>query len=146
MVRNQELGLLKIAVLIILLFPFVVLAQDRTKPAAGSNSVDRGRYIVDHLAMCPECHTPRDAAGQLQRAQYLMGGPVPVKAPPFPNTQWALKAPAIAGLVGYTEAQGIRLLMEGITADGRTPNPPMPRYRMNRGDAESVVAYLKSLK
>ena len=138
--------MLKVAILIFLLFPFVTLAQDRINPAVGSKSVDRGGYIVDQLAMCTECHTPRDAAGQLQGTQYLMGGPVPVKAPPFPNTQWALKAPAIAGLTGYTEAQGIRLLMEGITADGRAPNPPMPRYRMNRGDAEAVVAYLRSLK
>jgi hypothetical protein len=36
--------------------------------------------------------------------------------------------------------------MEGITADGRQPNPPMPRFRMNRADAEAVVGYLKSLK
>lgn len=89
--------------------------------------------------------TRRDPTGRLQHTQYLLGAPVPVSAPPFSNMQWALKAPAIAGLSGYTEEQGIRLLMDGVTPDGRMPNPPMPRYRMNRADAEAVVAYLKSL-
>lgn len=136
---------MKIVVFIILLlFHFVALAQDRSK-APRSVAIERGKYIVDQLAMCSECHTPRNAGGRLQRAQYLLGAPVPVSAPPFSDMHWALKAPAIAGLSGYSDEQGIRLLMDGITADGRRPNPPMPRYRMNRTDAEAVVAYLKSL-
>ena len=130
---------------VVLVFPLVAPAQDSAKPA-GENTNDRGRYIVDHVAMCIECHTPRNAVGQLLMSQYLLGAPIPVNAPPFPNMQWALKAPAIAGLSGYSNDQGIRLLMEGITAAGRTPSLPMPRYRMNRSDAEAVVRYLKSLQ
>jgi hypothetical protein len=49
-------------------------------------------------------------------------------------------------LPGYTEEQGIRLLMEGVTRDGRRPDPPMPQYRLNRTDAQAVVTYLKSLR
>ncbi len=128
-----------------LLFQFVALAQDGAG-VTNSKSVERGKYIVDRLAMCSECHTSRDATGQLQLTKYLLGAPVPVSAPPFPHMKWALKAPAIAGLSGYTAEQGIRLLMEGITADGRIPNPPMPRYRMNRSDAEAAVVYLQSLR
>ena len=60
--------------------------------------------------------------------------------------KWALKAPAIAGLPGYTEEQGIRLLKEGLTRDDRRPDPPMPQYRLSRSDAQAVVAYLKSLR
>jgi mono/diheme cytochrome c family protein len=126
----------------ILFLPLASLAQDQPKQGA---AIDRGKYIVNQIAMCSECHTPRNAAGQLQTTAYLLGAPVPVPAPPFANINWALKAPAIAGLNGYSEQQGIRLLMEGITRDGRQPNPPMPRFRMNRSDAEAVVAYLKSL-
>jgi mono/diheme cytochrome c family protein len=139
---------MKIAILILiafLLFRFDALAQDRGG-AAGAKSIDRGKYIVDRIAMCSECHTPRNRTGELQVTEYLLGAPVTVSAPPFPNVKWALKAPAIAGLSGYTNEQGVRLLMEGLTTDGRTPDPPMPPYRMNRSDAEAVVAYLKSLK
>jgi hypothetical protein len=59
---------------------------------------------------------------------------------------WAIKAPAIAGLTGYTEEQAMRLLMEGVTDKGRAPSPPMPPFRMNRADAEAVVVYLRSLR
>jgi cytochrome c len=143
---QQERTTMRFIIFVLILFlPLVAPAQDRAKPA-GAKAIDRGKYIVNHVAMCIECHTPRDAEGQLQMTQYLLGAPIPVNAPPFPNMKWALKAPAIAGLSGYSNDQGIRLLMEGITAAGRTPSLPMPRYRMNRSDAEAVVAYLKSLQ
>jgi mono/diheme cytochrome c family protein len=144
-------GDLRLVIIIILLIvpviPVIALAQSQRKPDnARFERLDRGKYIVDHVAMCPQCHTARNAAGQLQMNKYLLGAPVPVEAPPFPSGRWAIKAPAIAGLNGYTEEQAVRLLMEGITADDRQPNPPMPRYRMNRRDAEAVAAYLKSLR
>ena len=136
-----------IIVIILLIGPAIALAQSQRKPDnARFERVDQGKYIVDRVAMCPQCHTARNAGGQLQMNRYLLGAPVPVEAPPFRGGRWAIKAPAIAGLNGYTEEQAIRLLMEGITADGREPDPPMPRYRMTRSDAEAVTAYLKSLR
>ncbi|HZD39929.1 MAG TPA: c-type cytochrome [Terriglobales bacterium] len=120
----------------------------RDNPAAfsrDSSDSDRGKYIVEHVAMCIQCHTPRDKNGELILSKYLGGAPIPVNPPFFPNQKWALKAPAIAGLPGYTREQGIRLLMEGITRDGRTPTPPMPPFRFTRADAEAVVSYLMSL-
>ena len=29
--------------------------------------VARGKYLVEEVAKCPECHTPRDAQGNLDR-------------------------------------------------------------------------------
>jgi mono/diheme cytochrome c family protein len=121
-------------------------AQVKSKSQAASPAlVGRGKYIVEDVGLCVECHTPRDENGILQPKEYLKGAPLPVKSTPYPRMKWALKAPAI-GLPGYTEEQGIRLLMEGVTRDGRRPDPPMPQYRLNRADAEAVVAYLKSLR
>ncbi|WP_417725023.1 c-type cytochrome [Salipiger sp.] len=37
----------------------------------------RGRYLVEALAHCGECHTPRDALGGLKRAAWLSGAPNP---------------------------------------------------------------------
>jgi len=130
------------------LFSAVVTnAQVKSKSqAAGAALVGRGKYIVEHVALCVECHTPRDENGILQLREYLKGAPVPVKSPPYPQMKWALKAPPIAGLPGYTEEQSIRLLMDGLTRDGGRPDPPMPQFRLNRADAEAVVAYLKSLR
>lgn len=71
---------------------------------------------------------------------------MPLDPPPYPNIKWAVKVPAIAGLIGYTKEEGVRLLTEGITRDGRTPSPPMPPFRLTRADAEAVVNYLKSIE
>jgi mono/diheme cytochrome c family protein len=131
----------------IFLFAASPAVEDNSTSSSNSDDlVSRGKYIVEDLAMCIECHTPRDANGDLIRDEYLNGAPVPVKAPPYPQINWALKAPAIAGMIGYTKDQGIRLLTSGVTRDGRVPNPPMPPFRMSVRDAESVVAYLKSLQ
>jgi mono/diheme cytochrome c family protein len=139
---------LRVIVFVLLLFilPPIALAQNESKTTADSKQAARGKYIVDNVAMCIQCHTPRDAKGELRMTQYLLGAPVYVKAPPFSSIRWAIKAPAIAGLAGYTKEQAITLLVDGITVDGRQPSPPMPPFRMNRADAEAVVTYLKSLK
>ena len=123
-----------------------LVEENSASPSNSSDLVTRGKYIVEDVAMCIECHTPRDESGNLIRDEYLDGAPVPVKAPPYPEFNWALKAPAIAGLIGYTKEQGVRLLTSGVTRDGRVPNPPMPPFRMSVRDAEAVVAYLKSLQ
>lgn len=130
---------------VLVFFTLLGLVQNRSH-AASDDSVARGKYIVDHVAMCVECHTPRTEDGELLTTKYLQGAAIPVDPPPYPNVQWALKAPAIAGLIGYTKEQGVRLLTEGVTRDGRIPNPPMPPFRFTRADAEAVVEYLKSLK
>ena len=120
-------------------------AADRDKGDRIENGISRGRYLVEGVAMCGQCHTPRSQTGELVETRYLQGAPVPVSAPPNFRIDWAYKAPAIAGLPGYTMQEGIKLLMEGVTPDGRIPRAPMPKFRLTRGDAEAVVTYLKSL-
>lgn len=111
---------------------------------AGPGNVQRGRYIVESVAMCGECHSTRDAQGNIAEGTRYMGGPMPV-TPPWPN-DWAVRTPRIAGLLGYTNELGIRLLTQGaIGRDGTQLRPPMPRFRMTPEDAAAVVAYLKSL-
>ena len=120
-------------------------ASSQSSPLNGDNLVSRGKYIVEDVAMCVECHTPRDDRGRLIEGENLKGAPVPVKPPEYPQIKWAPRAPAIAGMIGYTEQEGVRLLTSGETRDGRVPDPPMPPFRMSVRDAEAVVAYLKSL-
>ena len=124
----------------------LIFAQAEGQEAPPRDSVGQGKYIVEHVAMCVECHTPRDETGRLIREQYLSGAPIPLKGPSYPGMKWAVKAPAIAGLIGYTKEEGVRLLTQGVTRDGRVPDPPMPPFRLSAQDAEAVVAYLKSLQ
>jgi len=135
---------MKITFVLLVLLLIFSEADSQEKPRR--DPVGQGKYIVENVAMCVECHTPRDETGQLIREQYLNGTPVPLKGPSYPGMKWAVKAPAIAGLIGYTKEEGVRLLTEGITRDGRVPNPPMPPFRLSTQDAEAVAAYLKSLE
>jgi hypothetical protein len=129
----------------LLLIWCLATAADMRNQASSNSEVARGKYIVDQVAMCVQCHTPRTQSGQLLVTRYLQGAAVPVAAPASFQIDWAYKAPAIAGLPGYSRQEGIRLLMEGITPDRRTPKAPMPKFRLIRADAEAVVDYLKSL-
>lgn len=117
------------------------LAQTGTPAAA---QVQRGQYIVEHVAMCVQCHTPRDARGELDRTRWLQGAPIPIPSP-FSTQLWAFEAPQIAGLPGWTREDAIRLLQTGVSARGFSPRPPMPPFRMTPEDAAAVVAYLQSL-
>ena len=149
--RVCRLRFLFISIVSVLIFAVVAPAlfkgdaSSQSTPLKGDDLVSRGKYIVEDVAMCVECHTPRDDKGRLIETENLMGAPVPVIAPAYPQMKWAVRAPAIAGLIGYTEQEGVRLLTSGETRDGRVPDPPMPPFRMSVRDAEAVVAYLKSL-
>jgi mono/diheme cytochrome c family protein len=107
--------------------------------------INRGRYIVENVAMCVECHSPRDAQGNIIESRKFQGAPVPVR-PPWPN-EWALIAPRNAGLPGYDDQQAMRLLTQGaIGRDGQQLRPPMPRFRMTPQDAADVIAFMRSLR
>jgi mono/diheme cytochrome c family protein len=121
----------------------VALTKSRTAPA-DTIDIQRGRYLVEEVAKCPECHTPRNARGELDRQAWLQGAPIwimPVR--PIPN--WADRAPALAGFPSFTEEQGERVLEQGTGPEGETLRPPMHIYHMKHSDAKAVIAYLKSL-
>lgn len=106
--------------------------------------VERGRYLVHRVGLCIDCHSPRDERGQFIVDRHLTGSVLGFT--PTAPMPWAPAAPVIAGLEGYTTDQAVKFLMTGERPGGVPPRPPMPEYRLNREDAEAVVAYLKSLK
>ena len=106
--------------------------------------VERGRYLVEEVAKCPECHTPRKPNGELDAAAWLRGAPIWIK-PVAPIGNWADSAPALAGLPSFTEAQAEKVLEDGTGPNGEDLRPPMHIYHMAPADARAIVAYLKSL-
>lgn len=110
---------------------------------AGS-TVARGQYIVEGVAMCATCHTPRLADGQLDRSRWLAGAPVPYQ-PSQPTANWPMVAPRIAGQTPANMDGMVTLLTTGIWTDGKPLRDPMPKFKMTKADAEAVVAYLKSV-
>jgi mono/diheme cytochrome c family protein len=120
--------------------------QGRRDESQMEAAIERGKYIAHHVAMCIYCHTPKNAEGELDRQQLLQGAPMPV-ASPFPRQQWAFQAPKIAGLPGgWNEQDLMKFLQTGETPTGHHPQPPMPPFRLTEEDAQSIVAYLKSLQ
>ena len=112
--------------------------------AAEKGEVERGRYLVEEVAKCPECHTPRNERGELRRDAWLRGAPIWIK-PVAPISNWADHAPALAGFPSFTEEQGERILEKGTGPEGEELRPPMHIYHMNHADAKAIIAYLKSL-
>jgi len=111
---------------------------------ASQGDIERGRYIVEDVAMCEECHTPRDANGNLDESRQLQGAQIWIQ-PVHRMTNWANRAPAIAGFVGFTDAQGEAIFERGIGPNGLPIQPPMHIYHMSQSDALAVIAYLRSL-
>jgi mono/diheme cytochrome c family protein len=106
--------------------------------------IERGRYLVEEVAKCPECHTPRKANGELDSAAWLRGAPIWIR-PVAPIQNWADRAPALAGLPSFTEAQAEKILEDGTGPSGEALRAPMHIYHLNPRDARAIVAYLKSL-
>jgi mono/diheme cytochrome c family protein len=106
--------------------------------------LERGRYLTEQVAMCIQCHTPRDEQGALIVGRKFQGAPIPAEELAA-GRDWALEAPPIAGMAGYGRDEAVRLLAEGIARDGEPPAPPMPPFRMSEADAAAVYDYLASL-
>jgi mono/diheme cytochrome c family protein len=109
-----------------------------------SSLIARGKYIVDNVAICSQCHTPLNAQGQLDTNRWLEGAPVRLQ-PPRPNAEWPLQAPRIAGNPPGTDSEMVKLLTTGLWRNNEPLRPPMPQFHMSDEDARAVVAYLKSL-
>lgn len=121
-----------------------VLACSRTGiPLPLGGDPDRGHYLVEHVGMCQDCHTPRDAKGEFDRSHWLQGAQIPFQ--PTVPMPWAPASVYIAGLPTLTDQQAVTFLTKGELPGGRRPRPPMPEFRFDQRDAQDVVAYLRSL-
>jgi hypothetical protein len=66
--------------------------------------------------------------------------------PANPDSNWPLKAPRIGGNpLPASDEDMVKLQTTGIWTNGGHLRSPMPQFRMDRNDAEAVVAYLKSI-
>jgi mono/diheme cytochrome c family protein len=128
----------------VLLLAPILAGQKKKSGASSAAAIARGRYLVDDVGLCGDCHTPRDEKGEFIRDQYLKGAVLDFK-PTVPVPVWSDKSPGIAGLPGWDKDAAIKFLMTGVAYNGLPARPPMPQYRFNQQDATAIVAYLKSL-
>jgi len=78
----------------------------RTAPTAGA---DRGRYLVDHVSICGDCHTPRNGFGVPDAARYLAGAAVGPGDDAVPNI-----TPHATGIGDWNVDDVVSLLTTGM--------------------------------
>jgi len=132
------------AALIVLLAMGSVRLQLQAKAPDADQAalIKRGDYLVNQVARCGDCHTPRNARGKPDETRLLQGGPMPF-APRVKAGEWEDRAPDItpSGKAGsWSEAKMVKFLSTGGKSD-----PPMPAYHLTEDDAKAVTAYLRSL-
>ncbi len=116
-------------------------------PAVAETPVERGRYLVEVLGACGNCHTPKGPTGDIadkhlaggfQMDDPMLGLWITPNITPDPET----------GIGRWTDAEIIRAIREGKRPDGRTLGPPMPFLlyrRLSDGDVTAMVAYLRTV-
>lgn len=115
-------------------------------PASAQSPLERGRYLVEVLGACGNCHTPKGPEGDLP-GKHLAGGFqlddtfgtwITPNITPDPET----------GIGRWTDAEIIRAIRDGKRPDGQTLGPPMPfdlYRRLADSDVKPMVAYLRTI-
>lgn len=117
--------------------------------ASQMSKIERGRYLVEEVAKCGECHTPKGPDGQPDRSRWLKGAVLDFQ-PIEPVPGWHKTAPDLTRQgrlwMKWGEKALLNYLMTGLTPAGKPADPPMPAYKLRADDAEAILEYLKSLK
>ena len=134
------------ALFAIVLASLVSTAYASHAQSAKETRLQRGAYLVEKAIGCAHCHTPRDVQGRRLPGRDLSGAMMQYK-PITPNPNWAVWAPAIAGLPpGYSKAEMTTFMETGRKPNGQRARAPMPPFQLHRDDAEAITAYLASMK
>ncbi|MBI5279230.1 MAG: cytochrome c [Burkholderiales bacterium] len=126
---------------------FLLFALSATAAhAQGQGKLERGKYLMDSVVACGNCHVPRGPQGQPLMDKGLSGGFV------FEDKAFRAVAPNITpdnetGIGRWTDAQLAKAIREGLRPDGSVIGPPMPIefYRhLSDVDLAAIVAYLRA--
>ena len=102
----------------------------------------RGREIVEALAHCAECHTPRNALGAMDTARWMAGAP---------NPSGEGNIPGIApGVLTWSAGEIVTYLTTGFTPEFDSVGGSMAHVvdnmaKLPDSDRQAVAAYLKRL-
>ena len=108
--------------------------------------VERGKYLVEGIAACGNCHAARDAKGQVIPGQGLSGGMV-FDTPGFKAIASNLTPDPDTGIGKWTDAQLGKAIREGVRPDGSIIGPPMPiefLREVSDADLAAIIAYLRA--
>jgi mono/diheme cytochrome c family protein len=124
-----------------------VMAAFLAFPAAAQTPAERGKYLVESIMGCGNCHTPQGPNGPVV-SRALSGGPPMGDGKHFTAQPSNLTPDRETGLGRYTDAQLKVMIREGKRPDGSLIGPPMPFnfYRnMANADVDAIIAYLRTV-
>ena len=102
----------------------------------------RGREIVEALAHCGECHTPRTALGGMDIARWLAGAPNPSGEGRIPGITPAQLTWSTGEIVTYLTSG---FTPEYDSAGGHMAHVVENMAKLPQGDRQAVAAYLKKV-
>lgn len=147
--------------------PQVFFGQEQvSKDWEQKSYVERGKYLVDHLAECVGCHTPlgRGGPGDPDMNLYLSGVPAkfagakagPPQVAGFPGPKGARYYPSNitpdleTGIGKWTEEQFVRAFKEAIRGDGSKYDKSQMEWEiyanMREEDVRAIYRYLRTVK
>ena len=127
---------------------FQFFSRFSNSPAnAPQSGIERGRYLVEHVALCVDCHTPRNFMGVPNRSLYLAGtkkGPLGEEIPNItPDKE--------TGIGEWSRNDIAELLLTGTKPDLDRVEGLMAEVieagfkKMKREDALAIADYLRSI-
>src|SRR5207244_11680041 len=115
-------------------------------PGRAESQIERGRYLVDTLAACGNCHTPKGPNGPLPGKKFA-GGDV-IKHADFTAVTPNITPDPETGIGRWTDHQIFLAIREGRRPGGSLLGPAMPTrsYRnIADEDVKAMIAYSRSV-
>ena len=120
---------------------------------APKSGIERGRYLVEHVSLCGDCHTPRNFIGVPNRSLDLAG--TAAKSSPLGQDIPNITPDKETGIGDWKREDIAELLLTGIKPDFHKAQGLMAEVikgaphgfkDMTREDALAIADYLKSIQ
>lgn len=121
---------------------FLFLSDDWVVTDTSTPELERGRYLVEALGHCAECHTPRNALGGLKTGAWMRGAPNPSGEGNIPaihpdDLLWDAREISIYLQSGFTPSFD--------TAGGSMVDVIENTAKLTDADRDAIAAYIKAL-
>jgi len=130
-----------------------VFGRSSSSPTqAPKSGVERGRYLVNHVSICGDCHTPRNSIGVQKSSLYLAG--TGAKNGPLGETVPNITPDKETGIADWKREDIAELLITGTKPDFDNvqglmheviQGTPHGYKDMRREDALAIADYVKSV-
>jgi mono/diheme cytochrome c family protein len=123
-------------------------SQQSAAALADPARIEHGRYIVETIGGCGNCHTPHLPDGSLDESMALAGAFV-IEEPVFKAYARNITPDMETGIGSWSEDDIVKAVREAVRPDGRVLGPPMSFHYYNKisdNDAYAIAAYLKTVR